>query len=155
MRYRRIAYRESFNFDTGGITMLTPCPYGTGCRVATDDCWHCKHFISLYQSGEVECSTPLQFSKESKQLDLFPSALMQKGVQAADGKAARLSNKATSARCVGIQRILRRKPHGWQQTLINGRRRTENRRMINYTAETGNEPTIKTNMVSNDLTAEL
>lgn len=73
MKYRHIAYKEQYDFNTGKISMLTPCPFGTGRRVASDDCCRCKYFISLYQAGAVECSNPIQFKKEPTQLDLFAS----------------------------------------------------------------------------------
>lgn len=78
MKYRHIAYKEHYDINTGDISLLTPCPYAKGVKVASNECWQCKHFIALYQSGEVECANPIQFNKEPVQLDLFQSAANQK-----------------------------------------------------------------------------
>lgn len=71
MKYRHITYKEKFDFDTGNVEVLTPCPFGTGRRVASNDCHQCKYFISLYQAGAVQCANPIQFNEEPTQLDLF------------------------------------------------------------------------------------
>lgn len=73
-KYRHIAYKEQYDFNTGAVKLLTPCPYGTRYRVASDDCWHCKHFLALYQSQEIECANPIQFRDEPMQLDLFANS---------------------------------------------------------------------------------
>lgn len=72
MRYRRITYGEHLNTNRGDMDLLTPCPFGRGVQVASNDCWRCKYFVSLYQCGDIECSNPLQFENEPKQLTLFP-----------------------------------------------------------------------------------
>lgn len=74
MKYRMIDYKEHFNTDTGEVELLTPCPYGLGVQVASNECGRCKHFTALYMSGFVECANPIQFDKEPRQLELFPVA---------------------------------------------------------------------------------
>lgn len=71
MKYRHISYEENYDFNTGNVEVLTPCPFGTGNKIASEECLRCSYFTALYQSGAVECANPIQFSKEPKQLDLF------------------------------------------------------------------------------------
>lgn len=68
---KKILYKESFDPNTGNIHLLTTCPYGTGIRVASGECWRCKYFIALYLSGSVECANPSQKSKKDAQPQLF------------------------------------------------------------------------------------